>query len=359
MLSTIVIYNLLLFLSLFLCNQAKCLEKKYLLWWGYFLIFLIGAIRFDIGYDYDSYYQLCDDLAYEIGQGNFLRVILFNEPFVSIMSFLFGKMPYTYIWVIDAYFLITILFLYLINDQYHCHTKGIYVFFTLGVFFFTLDVIRQGLAMFIFFYSIKYIENKKIVKYFVCILLATCVHYSALLLIPFYFLLRIKPKVLLYVIIVILLLIGYYYRVWETCRDFVFQNIPFYSQRYMDNVDQMRSINLSSGLGMILNVCLAVIVILSMNKRKPIMTNLAFAGIVIYLFANGNYNIERVSYYFFYFLTISLPLSLRHNRQIGWIVFFCLFVLFQKHIITGPRGTTPYQTIFSPEFENQYFKPDF
>jgi hypothetical protein len=60
-----------------------------------------------------------------------------------------------------------------------------YIFFSLS-----LVLMRSMLAVQIFFFSIRYIHNKRYISYFICILIASSIHISSSILFPLYFILN-------------------------------------------------------------------------------------------------------------------------------------------------------------------------
>lgn len=62
-----------------------------------------------------------------------------------------------------------------------------YLFYATNVYFISMNMIRQSIATMIFIISIKYIKDRKFIKYLICILIATSVHTIAILYLPLYF----------------------------------------------------------------------------------------------------------------------------------------------------------------------------
>jgi hypothetical protein len=69
---------------------------------------------------------------------------------------------------------------------------SICVFVATGCYYFSLNGMRQSLAIAIFFFAIKYIETKNFKFYLLNIFFACCFHISAIVYIPLYFLLNHK-----------------------------------------------------------------------------------------------------------------------------------------------------------------------
>ena len=70
------------------------------------------------------------------------------------------------------------------------------------------NFIRQCIAIAIFAYSLKYVEERKSVQYFICAALATTMHTISIIYFPFYFLGNVKLKKKLYYILPIAIIGG-------------------------------------------------------------------------------------------------------------------------------------------------------
>ena len=81
------------------------------------------------------------------------------------------------------------------------------LFFFCRFFFSEMNIVRQYIALGIFLYSIKYIENKRMLKYLLYICIAAAFHYSVIFMIPLYYLYDIKldKKKIIYMSLITLL----------------------------------------------------------------------------------------------------------------------------------------------------------
>lgn len=94
----------------------------------------------------------------------------------------------TSLFIVEYYILKKIFKFYLYDKYYLCFP----FFFLFGCIQITVNFLRQGLATIIFIYAIKYIYEKKLLKYIGLILVATLFHRSAFLYFPFYLILNRK-----------------------------------------------------------------------------------------------------------------------------------------------------------------------
>ena len=126
-----------------------------------------------------SFSEIIGPRYFEDGYMIFTKIITFlttNERFfIVITSFiiLFGQ--YMFIKKYSSNYLISM-----------------YIFIGLNFFDNDYILIRQGIALAILMFSIRYIEDKKLFKFIMCIVVATLFHQSALIFVLLYFISKIK-----------------------------------------------------------------------------------------------------------------------------------------------------------------------
>ena len=154
-------------------------------------LFIFAAIRKYTGYDYNLYAQvymnyLSMDLE-EIGADRFEKGIAMP------MKLLGDVMHLDYQWMFVGYALIfaaaTAYILYKTSDKPYI---GLFFFLTLGLYFNSLNFMRQMLASYIVVYGMRFIKTNQLIRYALVVIFASCFHLSALVMIPFYFILKIK-----------------------------------------------------------------------------------------------------------------------------------------------------------------------
>ena len=72
---------------------------------------------------------------------------------------------------------------------------SMFFFLTFGIYFNSLNFMRQLMAACIVLFAMQYIEKKQFIRFTVLVVLASCFHMSALIMLVFFFLLRIKMNV--------------------------------------------------------------------------------------------------------------------------------------------------------------------
>lgn len=139
-------------------------------------LFILSLIRWETGTDWDAYVDFYEHLP-EIGEeSNF-------EPLYHLVNYI-GKHlfdSYTGVLFICA----SILFLFQSLSIYRLSIFPITTLFILyGSSFGNVFFIRQTIATVILFFSIVFIQEKKITKFLLCVFIATLFHYSSLIFLP-------------------------------------------------------------------------------------------------------------------------------------------------------------------------------
>lgn len=157
---------------------------------------VFAGIRYDVGVDYTNYedlYELSDDL-YQMKEIGFIKIIeLFNWLGLPFSLFCL------------CYSLLTVLLVCCFIEKYSPYVYlSLFIYYALGNYFFSsFNAMRQALAVAIFINSLSLVSEKKLWKYsFNVIVSACCVHFSSLILLPLYFLLRKRYATIVKIIVI-------------------------------------------------------------------------------------------------------------------------------------------------------------
>lgn len=161
-----------------------------------FLLFSTSSLKYETGvdwYDYNVWLKEIDPIDKLTNSNNNILdgLNLGYNIIMSIVKYFNGSMQVVYFFaaLTSACLLVNSLYRY---TNFQC--IGILLYYALLFFFLDMSGIRQGIALGIFFYSIKFIYEKRCIKYVLYILLATLIHWSAFFLILVYFLANIEFK---------------------------------------------------------------------------------------------------------------------------------------------------------------------
>lgn len=147
-----------------------------------FFITFMAAFRYQIGSDYQAYEKMFYDVGWETSyiELSFRIIVIFLREWGFDFQALFV-----------VYAVLTALFSWK-GIKYYLPAKSLslkILFMTISqpsLYWISLSGMRQALAMAIFFWCSKYIVERKFFKYIFGIFLATFFHLSAVVLIPYY-----------------------------------------------------------------------------------------------------------------------------------------------------------------------------
>lgn len=345
--------------------------KKFLGFLPIVAIFLVSAIRYNVGTDYSGTYTV-----------TYLKILAGqNATMTPIPTFIYKVMAkigldLQWFFVITS-FLICFFIYKSINDQAKTKWLSYYIFITGCFLFFSFNGIRQAVSMAMFYYSIKYLDvelrgirikylvipkgkkkgawikkNINAIKYFVINLLAACFHITGVVFIPLFFVLKKQLKLKTKVI----LLAG--------CAVFSGILLPFIirlinSTRYSYYITNSEMFSQGGwNTSMYINILLVLIYEYLFYKRKGITDNdiiygnLHFYGLIVTLFVTRIPLAYRLFYSFRYIEYLSVPNLISHcgrkNKKIVTIavtlVFFVYFILMIGR--NNSHDVLPYLTIF-------------
>lgn len=154
-------------------------------------MFVFAAIRKYTGFDYNLYAQVyINYLSMDLEQ---IGVDRFEKGIAIPMKLLGNVMYVDYQWMFVGYAFIfalaLMIILYKTSDKPYI---GVFFYMTLGMYFISLDFMRQMVASFIVVLGMRYIKTNQFFRYLLVVLFASCFHLSALVMIPFFFILKIK-----------------------------------------------------------------------------------------------------------------------------------------------------------------------
>lgn len=259
----------------------------------------IGLRGKNVGVDTHTYY----DGYYIFGRWGY--------DFIEIGYDWLNRFFYSLGWGANSLFLamagISCFFFYLSLERLKGKYYTIAAFFIyLFTFTFLVNGMRQGVAVAVFMYAYKFIEERKWFYYIPCILFASLFHTSVLLLLPIYLLNQYHLSGKIYVYIYILSLIGLFVDLSPYLPQIELGNRDY--SGYATDV----KIETPSSLGFIvttvLNIILFVLILKNqLYKKIPLPVNFV---IMSFCLKNIGFNItiiSRISVYFNWYVFMILP----------------------------------------------------
>jgi len=342
------IYHLAFFLCLtFAFISEKVTSVKYL---AIFisLLFIIGlsGLRNNVGTDYESYVRIFDTISID----GFTTV----EPGYYALNKFFKESNKGYLYVFCICSAITYLILYFTLLREKILTLGLLFTFTFGFVFLSNNIIRQALVIPVFFYSIEFIYKRKVLYFILSILLCSLFHFSALLLIPFYWVYKINFKKAIWFFLISFSFILSFTQIFNLVIIKMISFIPKYAGYLMTGDEDNKAIK--SGATMILVYFFSLFIVSAGNyikeKKYKIYYNLYLLGITISFLTMNISFLFRFSYYLTSLIIIVLPLiiksiQLRYKKYIYSLFFiFISFLFWFKALWFNDHGCLPYNFFF-------------
>lgn len=147
----------------------------------FMVLFLVMALRFDIGNDYRQYTQT----AHEAYVGGYVVTEVGFNWLVRLLYGLAGGEYYEFVFATFAFFTL-LFFLKAFVRQSVSFSQTFFLFMTMGLYFQTFNTVRYYLALSIALFSMKYLLEKDDLKFVFWILLAALFHKSVLVVVPAY-----------------------------------------------------------------------------------------------------------------------------------------------------------------------------
>ena len=251
---------------------------------------------------------------------------------------------------------VTLGFAYVYILRYSPYTYlSLLIFYSFGTYYFTtFNAMRQVVVVYVFFYSLKYIEEKSFFKYIISILLcAYFFHTTAILLLPLYFILQYNYSKFLKLIILVTLLST------SNLLIVIIENSRY--AMYLDFEKFISDVSLVTYLTLLISIIITFFKFNDNNPSTRILLNINYFSIIIIglmvVFANTPLImvVGRISYYFTPVLIVLIPMSIdrltiTNNKKIILVVVsivlyaLCFISLYFNGV---SNKLVPFTTIFN------------
>ena len=158
------------------------------------LILFAGLRASSVGTDTNNYVGIYNSFSSYKGSVFDMQTSLeIGYLFLQKIALLFSN---EYWAILIATALMSVLpFYYVINKLSYNEVLSLFIYITLAVYLVFFNAGRQGIAVAISSVSIIYLIKRSMFKYFACIIIASLFHNTAIILLPFYFLLTRKVTI--------------------------------------------------------------------------------------------------------------------------------------------------------------------
>lgn len=258
-----------LILGLLLCRNKKG-SMIYCIIMG-IAMFLVAALRRSVGTDYNNYaHMYMRAMTSDIEEMVFDRTEKGYTMLSKLLADHFSDYQAIFI-VCAAFFAVCVA----VAAYKYCKRPylGICFFLSFGLYFNTLNFLRQEIAGFIIFYAIMHcVKKDQFFRFCIFALLASCFHFSALLIIPFYFIMKIKIKPVtlgIYAAITALVLI-FSWDIMDFITDYIYQG---YQPR--------TSVHMLNGITPIYFIVTVIISVIPFILRKKLVERNPFNDVLI------------------------------------------------------------------------------
>lgn len=312
------------------------------------IIILIAGFREGIGTDFYSYKEIFQDF---VDNGLNLRL----ELGFSVISYLIAvttKSSVLFFLVMAALVYIPIFFAFDRHSHYIELTLVLFIVF--GFYTNSFNIMRQWIAVAIGLIGMRYVIDKKLIKFTLVVLIALSFHKTAIILFPFYFILRMKGRDTVRIVIILsTVLCAIFFVPIATFLSKIAIDI-FGENKYTKYLNPSTLIDESGSWLSFPLICLGVYAVYLYQKRKGIVFSRSMEVIINYIIIGfffiglGQLNslAGRLSSYFVPVICIAIPnlvFNMKYKKYICVIMVAIGIVFF---IFTLPVAYRPYVSIF-------------
>lgn len=314
----------------------------------------ISGLQYDVGQDYIPYLRIYEAVG-QISWKELPSYFYFREPvyciYTKLMSVLFHEnfAPY----FLGMAFATAFFLMKGIYDRKENIVWSTYIYLSMGLFYISMNQIRQLIALSIILYSIQYIENKNWKKYLLWILIAAGIHNSALIMLPCFVLrdikLRSRKKALG---LLLLIFLGLYFFSPIIIEEVIGATSYGWMLEFQaGEVDNM-IFNLMYRGALLLGCIYYIRPVLQKDKKYEVLYWLSIVGIIFQIMSVYATSIARITTYFYAVFIFLIPVVVQSimNKKIRFLAkLVIIFGMLSYHIfyLVYRLNFMPYQSVFS------------
>lgn len=360
----LIIFVILLVMSVLEISKVDKGSHRILIQLSWLILVVVAGTRYETGADWVGYIKYLDQVA---PLGKFITTgqtggnVGFEFGYFLFCALL-KQLGLGFQWLI---FFVTLFNVSLITKALKNYTHyvvwGLFVYYSLLYITVEFSLIRQAIAASICFYSYKFIEERKLGKFLLLVIIASSFHRSAIIMLPLYFVLQIRFSNTVLIVVTLVGCLVMLLRIpWITSSlmfvggflgDDFLHKIIFYTQ------NSVFSISREVGLGFFLNIALLFMFLLNRKfiddkKYGNLFLNLYVVNLIVYYYVYEFMEISvRLGLYFMYSLIVLFPVlleccSVYYNRLVWGAVLFLYCAACNIKIYTNHPTTivyNPYQ----------------
>lgn len=329
-------------------GKQLCLKPKNIFAFLSFLpLFLVGALRYMVGVDYHSYTYIFES----VNAGGSTH----TEIGYRMLNLIVGAFTDDPQWIYAVTSLITLsLIVYGCYKYSKNPAMSLFLFITAGYVFSSFNILRQYIAIALVFASLKLIKEGRFFPFLLVILLAATFHKTAVIMIPLYFLLRLRLKQSYMLMITAA---GMCLIPLRGVLTSLLVN-TFYPQ--YAGTDLIKSLSAFEFLyyvllfAAVLFLCFRYKTTFFNDGYNLVIFNASFYSFLVYLCLSFVPEVNRIAVYIEFFVILLIPRLIEEekNKKVRGM-YYALFVLFYLFFfvlsigVMGRYNVLPYQTVFS------------
>ena len=308
---------------------------------------LVSGFRWETGVDHINYYYVFTNILYdlnthvEVGFQLICELVLLFTEDMWVMFFICS--------VLTGIFLTIGIRLNSTN-----YLISIFLYISMGFFYYSLNSIRHYLALSIYLIAYYYLRKRKLEDFLVYILIASIFHKIAFIAIPLYFLLNIKYKKYWYgifsAILVVLMILN------RQILDLLYKYAFTFYQSIEDENSGYSLVNIGITLALSILCLIYEKRLLIKDKANIILINASYFGFLFFLLCGWIPVYTRIGQYLTILTLFLVPklIECEENEKIKLLYKIGLFVGFSFFMIVilinskDPSiALIPYKSIFS------------
>lgn len=311
---TILFYSIIEIFSLVIIYQASKKYKNkgynsFFILVGGVLFFVIAFRALDVGTDYRTYHDAMIRVAENKELDYDYSWLSYGFRMLIKMVALLGFPSEIVAYLVSALMAGGTIYFFLraIKELSVNPTMSLFIFFCFCYFFQAMNQFRQMFAIAVVFYAYKYI-NVSFQKYVVLILVAGCIHSSALIMIPVYFVVKIKlTKKVVGIYFISMLLIG---GLWEFIKKLI-EFTPYYYYLGWEEYDtSLKNSTLMNLFVRIILVCFCLLLkkrVTKCSEKNEVLYHLVLICTMLQVVSVYISMFSRITTYFYCFYILLLP----------------------------------------------------
>lgn len=315
-------------------HSEKMSNKKFLLILLSSLpLMFVASVRYGVGTDFFSY----RNIYYGISNGRILDIEIIYY-YINRISSIFVSDYQNFLWILSALLLFPIFNEIFDDSPYVCLSIFLFVF---GRYYFAyMNIMREMISCSIIFYSIRFIEKRRFWKFILCLLVATGIHYAAIIFLPAYWLYNTKiPKKVVFVVLFLSIIIS------KTEIASLINNILMRTtyERYFGSKYDTGETKVSSILFHLIILLFAYLFDRN-DKKYNFFVNIYTISTWIVSLTGSVPFVDRARYYYDISMIILIPMSINNvkNKGLRTIIYILIFLCFLFYGYKTLNGSADY-----------------